>query len=264
MTALYKAKVERSIPEARELFRRLKAIHPTFSLEELNREALRWCRCEYGMTKHGTTGIEPMILFKEQELPALKPLPPNRFEIPVYKKVKVHPDRFFILENKRYAMPADCRGQSFHARKSGNILQVFDGSYRLIRCYPVTERRVSWLPGDFPESQEALMQGTYPRYLLSRARTLGPASEKLIESILKPHAWVKARLAQGMLAVLEPYHHCPFLQEVCGEALRKRIFTPRQVKAMLESERTQQRLQFVPPLSDAGRAMTRDIHEYIN
>ena len=259
-----KAKIERLIPQARELFRRLKAIHPTWGLEELNRGALRWCREEYGTAKHGTTGIAPMTLFEEQERPLLKPLPPVRFEIPRYKPVKVHPDRFFTFEHKRYAMPEDCRGQSFIARESGGVLRVFDGSYRLIRSYPVTERRISWLPGDFPESQEALMQGTYPRYLLSRARSLGPSAERLIAEILKPHAWVKARVAQGMLAVLEIYRHCPFFQDVCAEAAKKRVFNPRQLKSMLESERTQQRLQFVAPLSESGRAMTRDIHEYLN
>ena len=108
------------------------------------------------------------------------------------------------------------------------------------------------------------MRGTYPRYLLSRARTLGTAAERLISQILKPHAWVKARLAQGMLSVLEIYRHCEFFHDVCAEAAHKRVFNPKQVKCMFESEQTQQRLQFVPPLSETGRAMTRDIHEYLN
>ena len=259
-----KAKVERSIPQARELFRLLKAIHPTFDLEELNREALRWCREEYGMREHGTTGIAPMELFEQQERPVLKPLPPTRFEVPTYKPVKVHPDRFFTFEKKRYAMPEDCRGQWFIARESGGVLSVFDASHRLIRYYHVTNRRVTWLPDDFPESQQALMQGTYPSYLLSRARTLGPAVETLIEQILKPHAWVRARLAQGMLSVLEPYQHCSFLQDICAEAVKKHISNPKQIKCMLESERTQTHFEFVPPLSDAGKAMTRKIHEYLN
>lgn len=90
-----KAKIERLIPQARELFRRLKAIHPTWGLEDLNREALRRRREEYGTAKHGTTGIAPMTLFEEQERPVLKPLPPVRFETSTYKPVKVHPDRFF-------------------------------------------------------------------------------------------------------------------------------------------------------------------------
>jgi transposase len=243
-----KAKIERLIPQARELFRRLKAVHPGARLKTLNQEALRWCREEYGTTRHGTTGVAPMTLFEEQEKALLKPLPTVRFEVPKYKPVKVHPDRFFTFDLKRYAMPEDCRGQSFMARESGGILRVFDASFRLIRSYPVTERRVSWLSGDFPESQEALMQGTYPRYLLSRARALGPA----------------ARVAQGMLSVLDSYRQFPFFQDVCAEAAKKRVFNPKHVKCMFESERKQRHLQLIPPLSEAGRAMTRDIREYLN
>ena len=108
------------------------------------------------------------------------------------------------------------------------------------------------------------MQGAYPKYLLSRARILGPSAEQLIEQILKPHAWVKARLAQGMLAALEAYQNCGVLQDICAEAVRKRIHNPKQITSMLENELTQQHLQFVPPLSDAGRAMTREIREYLN
>ena len=76
------------------------------------------------------------------------------------------------------------------------------------------------------------VRDTAERQLLSRAVNkvlthgkivLGPEVERLIEQILKPHAWVKARLAQGMLAALEPYQHSRFLQQVCNEAAKNRI-----------------------------------------
>jgi hypothetical protein len=229
-----------------------------------NREALQWCREEYGRTRHGTTGIEPMVLFEEAEKATLKPLPTERFEVPLYKPVTVYADRFFTFEKKRYAMPETCRGKSFIARKSGTMLRVFDSSYRLLRSYPITGKRVSWLPGDFPESEEALMNGTYPRYLCSQARTLGPAAERLITELLKPHAWVKARLARGVLSVLEEYRTSPFLQDICSQALRDRVFSPKQLKAMLGRENSQYHFEFVSVMSEAGKAMTRDIHDYLN
>jgi transposase len=259
-----KAKVERLIPQARELFRRLKAVHPTASLTELNEAALRWCRQEYGQAVHGTTGIAPIRLYEEQERARLKPLPPVRFEMPTYKPVKVHPDRFFTFEHKRYAMPENYRGCSLIARHSGGMLKVFDASYRLLRTYLVTERRVTWLPGDFPESQEALMQGTYPRYLLGRARGLGREAELLVAALLSPHAWVRARLAKGMLAVLERYRREPYFAEICAKALDRRIFNPKQLSLLFDEEQKQQRFPFVPPLSQSGRAMTRNIREYLN
>ena len=59
-----KAKVERQVQEVRELFRRLKEVHPTYTLKELNRAAGRWCCHEYGMKTHGTTGLKPTENFR--------------------------------------------------------------------------------------------------------------------------------------------------------------------------------------------------------
>ena len=95
-------------------------------------------------------------------------------------------------------------------------------------------------------------------------RSQGPEAEGLIEEILKPHAWVKARVAQGMLTVLERYRHDEFFAHVCAQAAEKRVFNPKQVRCLLERERKQQTLQFGPPLSQRGRAMVRDINEYLN
>ncbi len=249
-----KAKVERLVQQVRELYRELKAVHPSYTLKELNREALTWCREEYGRAKHGTTGRAPMIAFEEEEKARLKPLPAVRFEVPRWKQVKVHPDQFFTFDGKRYAMPKNYCGWKLRCRESGAVL----------REYITTSRRVKWLPGDFPESQEAMMRGSYPQYLIARARSFGPGTVQLIESILRPHAFIKARAARGVLALLEDYRDLPFLQEVCVEACKKGMFVPKQIKYFLESEKKQRHFEFVIPRSPVGEAMIRDVREYIN
>ena len=83
-----KGKVERFVPVARELFRRLAALHVDAPLRELNEHARHWCRHEYGRAEHGTTGVAPMEAFA-QERTALKALPDQRFETPVWKRVSV-------------------------------------------------------------------------------------------------------------------------------------------------------------------------------
>ena len=259
-----KGKVERSVPQARELFRRLKSVHPTFSLSDLNEAARIWCREEYGKAKHGTTGIAPLDLFEGVEREKLKSLPAQRFEAPVWKPVKVGMDRFFQFKGKYFAMPYEYRGQTLYARKTGAILRVFDADYSLIREYVVDERQRMWLPGDFSEDKEALMQGDYPRWLINQARSFGPTTEKLIESVLRPHAYLNARRARGILGALEKYRAHPFLQEVCGKALNGRIHAPRQIVAMLESAASQQYFDFIIPRSNLGEAMTREAKEYFN
>jgi transposase len=260
-----KGKVERQVPQARMLFRRLKEVHPTYTLAEVNEAARRWCREEYGATKHGTTGIAPLELFDNTERATLIPLPPERFEVPEWKVgVKVAPDRFFQLQGKYYAMPYEYRNRTLNIRKSGGVLRVFDADYSLIREYTITGKSRSWLPGDFPEDKAALMAGEYPQWLLSQARKYGPTTEKLIESILKPHAYLNARRARGILSAIEKYRLHPFLQEVCGKAIKGELRTPGQMTAMLESLSHQQHFDFIIPRSGLGEAMTRDVKEYFN
>jgi transposase len=259
-----KGKIERLVPGARELFRRLKEVHPSFTLSELNEHALKWCREEYGQAKHGTTGIPPVVLFEEEEKAALKPLPETRFEVPVWKQVKVAPDRFITFEGKYYCLPYEYRGRTLLARKSGVMLRIFNQNHVLVREYVISLKRFSWLPGDFPEDREALMQGEYPQWLLKQARSFGPSTEKLIASVLESHAYLHARRARGILSLLEKYRSHPFREEICLKACALRVHTPKQIHLMLEREMRQLHFDFVVPTSPAGRAMIRDVNEYLS
>jgi len=260
----HKGKVERLVPLARELFRRLKEIHPTYTLKELNDAAQLWCRKEYGKKKHGTTGIPPLTLFEEEEKAALKPLPKERFETPMWKVVKVSYDRFFVFEGKYYAMPYKYRGNKLFARKTGVLLRIFDKNYSLIREYIVTARKKNWLPGDFPEDKEAMMQGSYPQWLMARARSFGPGAAKLVRSVLVNHAYLNARRARGILTILEKHRSHPFLNDICNKACKNHIHTPKQIAAMLEEEKSQNHFDFIIPTSNSGKAMIRDVSEYFN
>jgi transposase len=259
-----KAKVERQVKEVRELYRALHAIHPTFSLQELNQEALTWCTDDYGMTEHGTTHVEPWIAFLEEEKNALKPLAVKRFEVPIWKSAKVHPDQFISFEKKRYSLPYEHRNKTVHCRKSGPLLALYDENYLFIRQYVISSRRAQWTTGDFPESFEAMMMGEYPQYLIRQAARYGIAAKKLAETILKPHAFLNARLVKGVLSVLEEYQDALYLDTVCAYAAEKRIFTPKILRQIFEEKKTQQLMEFMVPISSAGAAMVRDITEYLN
>lgn len=157
-----KAKVERPVQDARELFRYLVSVYPSYTLAQLNTEALKWCRYEYGERAHGTTGKKPAEAWKTEELPAMASLPPAPFEIPDYKWATVHPDRFYSYDKRRYAMPAAYRGEKVLLRCSGAVLRVFDSRYCLICEYVGAGQKINWLPGDFPEDRGALLKGSYP------------------------------------------------------------------------------------------------------
>jgi transposase len=260
-----KGKVERFIPVARELFRMLKHMHPGADIVELNRLAREWCREDYGTREHGSTKTPPIQAFESLEKPVLRPLPAERFEVPLWKEVKVHPgDGFFTFDGRRFAVPA-YRGKKVWVRYThrSRMLRVFS-DLKLIREYVVGHERVNYLPGDFPEVQEQMMRGTYPQYLLGKAAEFGKDASALVETVLKPHAYVNARRAQGMLEVMKQFHRTPFFGSVCREALRRGVKVPSTFRTMLTDEQNQLHFEFSLPLSAAGQKMIRDIGYYIN
>ena len=259
-----KAKVERLVQQVRELFRYLVALHPSYSLAELNREALKWCKEEYGMREHGTTGEKPTVMWREVERQELISLPATAFEIPEYKWATVGPDRFFSYKKKRYAMPEEYRGKKVLLRASEGFLRVFDSRSRLLREYLITEEKINSFLDDFPDDRQAMMRGAYPQYLIRKSRELSPAAEELIREILTPHAWIRARAARGVLNVLEKYTYLPMFNAVCSEALKKRIFIPKQLKALFEESARQYTFEFIPSQSEKGKRMTRSVSEYLN
>ena len=258
-----KGKVERSVPLARELFRRLKEIHPAYSIHELNECALKWCRVEYGMKEHGTTGRPPVEIFEQNEQPTLKKLPSERFEIPIGKKAKVHPDQFFSFQKKRYSLPAVYRQKEVWVRKTKNMLRIFF-QYKLIREYVIPENSYTYLPRDFPEVVREMMEGGFPKYLLDQSQAFGTNAHRFIESVLHPHANLNSRRAQGILEIMKKYVHTPFFSEVCNSARIKGVRTASTFKWMLEEEAKQLPFEFIGPTSEEGKAMIREATYYFN
>lgn len=258
-----KGKVERLVPSARELFRKLKKLHPTADIHELNEMSARWCRDEYGMREHGTTHEIPVEVFERHEKVALKPLPGERFEVPHWKEVKVHPDQFFEYQKKRYSLPAKYCRKKVWVRQNGPILRVFH-EHSLIREYVIKQQRVNYIPEDFPETVREMINGGYPQYLINEAKKYGEVSARLIERVLQPHAYINARRAQAMLREMEKNCHKSFFVDVCQKALDRRVTLPQTFKKMLHHEDEQLSIDDFIESSPEGKAMVRDISDLIN
>ena len=109
-----------------------------------------------------------------------------------------------------------------------------------------------------------MMNGGYPRYLLTQSDVFGEQAYRLIESVLAPHAYINSRRAQGMLRVMKEYAGKPFFNEVCASALEKRVRLPKTFKRMLEAAGEQMHFDFTIETSEEGRAMIRPITDFLN
>ena len=259
-----KGKVERLVPSARELFRMLKALHPSADLAELNQHALRWCREDYGCRIHGTTGVTPQEAF-ETERATLKALPGERFQVPEWKHPIVHAgDQFLTFNKRRFSLPPAWRGRRVWARYSAPILQLFDNE-TIIRQYVLNDRqRIYWVEQDFPEEVRTMMNGGYPGWILEKARTYGPCAVELLASVLRPHAYLNARRARGMLGILAIHHGRSYFEEVCQRATSRSVVLPATLKRMLETAAALPALQLELPISEFGARMVRDVRYYTN
>ncbi len=259
-----KGKIERMVPVARELFRKLKRLHPHADIHKLNELALFWCWETYGRREHGTTGIPPMAAFEESEKKALKPLPDSRFEVPVWKKPTVHPDQFFSFDNKRFSLPPKYRGEKVDAMLAGNLLKIFH-NHILIREYVIVPfKRLYFIKEDFPEVVREMMDGSYPYYLLEKSKKYGISARQLIENVLKPEAYLNTRRAQGMLSIMENYYHKSYFDEICLRAVKRNVVLPKTFKAMLSYEETKHQEQETLFVSALSVSMVRDINYYID
>lgn len=255
-----KPKVERLIPTARELFRRLKHLYPNASLAELNVHARRWCLEEYGMRKHGTTGLKPLEVFLGHEKPMLQALPDASFEIAFWKEAKVHPDRFIQFERKHYALPAEYIGKTVWVRKSGEWVKIFHEA-ALLKTYRIPQGHRAYDKNDFPEVVREMLDGGYPKYLLQQARQISEDTLHLIEGILSPHAYLNARRAQGVLELIGQHRHDPNFDLIIAKACHMRLRHGSELRRLFETFGSES-LQEVP-CSDTGRSMMRDISYYI-
>ena len=259
-----KGKVERMVPQARELFGRLVALHPHADLVELNELASDWCTEEYGRKPHGTTGIPPMEAFTTLEKPRLKALPARRFEVPIWTLAVVHPDQFIKVRGKLYGLPSSYRGRQVAVRIAAGGVRIFFQE-KLIREYRIPGGYRAYLDADFPEATRAAMNGSYGAYLIrTTAADLGEPSARLIEMILVPHANLNARRALSVIDLMKRYRSLPLYNDVIAKALTSRTLSRRALEIIFEDEKRQRCFQFVAPQSESGRQMTRDVSYYVN
>jgi transposase len=254
-----KGKVERMVPDARELYKRLDALYPQATLEELNEHARLWCLQEYGGKKHGTTGVPPRHAFEEIEKPLLRPLPDQPFVPATWRTAKVHPDQFIQSGGKYYGLPASYIGKQVEVRITSSLVTIHY-HYKVVRTYPVSAKRRMYLREDFPEYAQPFVPGSYASFLCAKAQRLGSQVEGYIRSMLESGGNLALRRAQGCLAVIEKHKADCGLSHVIGQAIALRLHSPEALRRLLEEDATQRLIAF--PLSYTGKAMTRSAEYY--
>lgn len=254
-----KGKVERIVQVVRELWKRLCALHPQATLDELTALAREWAREEYGRNIHGTTGVAPWIAFDGVERGCLRPLPAEPFVPAAWTIASVHPDQFIQVGKRYYGLPAALIGRKVAVRSTDSLVQIFF-DHKLVRSFPITAKSRSYLPGDFPDFGQPFVPGAFASSLIIKAGGLGPQAASYLRLMLEDGGNLAIRRAQGCLSLLDRYRTCPGFSHVVGHAIAHRVFSPAHLKILFDAEAAQNTIPF--PISPRGRAMGRDAGYY--
>lgn len=256
-----KGKVERAVPVVRELFRKLKALHPNLDIAQANRKGRTWCLETNGMKVHGTTGLKPFEVFQEVEKAELKPLPLHHFEIPTWKQAKVHVDQFIQFEKRFYSLPEKYVGQHVWIKATEKLVHIYCEN-TLLKKYLRTQSTRQFDPADFPENHRVMLDDKYIHSLIERGERIGPAFKELLLQVLTPHAKLNYRRAMALLRLRDRYAK-EQLDEAAKVARTHKIHAPKQFKALIDRLSTSKDEQAIP-ISTETQELLREPDYFIN
>lgn len=239
--ARHKGKVERKVPVVRQQFL---SSHDTRNIIEANRKVSDWCLSDYGMEIHGTTKRKPYEVFKIEEKPQLKSLPEKRFDLPVWKEARVHPDHHIVFLKSYYSLPTRYIGKKVWVRGGLDTVQVFDDG-ELVKTHQRAYR-----PGSFktderdypPEKSRYLLKTT--SYYQKEASKHGEYVCRLVAKVMTDHAYRNLRKVQGIFRLADKYgaealnltcKRCLFYEDYRMSTI-KRILNKKLYQAPLEEE----------------------------
>ena len=185
---------------------------------EANAHLERWVMEIAGLRDHGTTHEQPLVRF-EKERDQLSPLPRRRYEVSVWKQVKVHPDCHIVFNYSYYSAPHRLVGKQLLARATTNRFELYFDHDR------VTSHRRSYQKGQWvtnydhypPEKVQGLLPE--PARIREEADRIGRRTGELVERLLGERPLDRLRGAQGVVGLARRFGK-DRLEAACDRALR--------------------------------------------
>jgi transposase len=253
-----KGKVERDVQTVRQAVRKLLVLNPDADIIAINQLMRGWSVEEYGGRRHGTTQEKPYQVFMERERPAAKPLPSEPFEIAEWKQVTVHPDHYVQFNRKAYSVPTAYIGKKIWARATERILFLYYDD-KLIKQHLITDAYRHTDHEDFPENVRAALDSGLQKSILVRAERIGPHFCAVIRSILKVHAFINLRKAQGVLALAERFDAALIDKASAFVLDHHESVTPASFKMLLDKMDNHRNASVAIPVSQASMEFVRDM-----
>jgi transposase len=212
-----------------------------FSIAEINHVLMNELLPELNNRLMKKIGKSRKELFEALDRPALRALPPTRYEMAAWKEQKLANSYHLTLEKHLYSAPYRLIGETLTLRYTSDILEIFHGSDRVavhMRSYEPGKMTTDPLhrpPGHqlHYESKQKAFLG----FIQNWAKEIGPATSDLMTGIIAKYSQpeLATRSLQGIRS-LERKYTAERLEKACSMAVRHQGFNYFSVKSILEKK----------------------------
>jgi transposase len=210
-----KPRVERVVPYVRGSFF---AGEEFRDLADAQRRAERWCVRQAGMRVHGTIQARPLEVFRAEEQALLLPAPAERYDLPTYRRAKVHRDHHIEVARALYSVPGALIGQHVQVRADSRLVRI---SHRgqVVKVHPrMAPGKRSTDAADLPSEKTASALRDLDQ-LLARAAGHGEALGRYAAALLDvPLPWTRMRAVYRLLGLVRKWGP-ERVEDACRRAL---------------------------------------------
>lgn len=201
-------------------------------LADAQTRARTWCTQTAGLRVHGTTAARPAQVFTEREAGLLLDVPAP-YDVPVFRRCKVHRDYHLEIGRALYSAPKVYIGHYLDVRADSALVKMF---YRgqLVKVHPRQRPGGRWTdPDDLPAEKVGYAMRDLDR-LIAAARRHGPDVGIYAERLLDdPLPWTRMRAVYRLLGLARRYGDEP-VDTACGQALELDVVSVTKIASMLE------------------------------
>ena len=203
------------------------------TLAQANADVRAWCQTTAGLRRHGTTKDAPLERFAAVERALLLPLPPEPYDLAVWKEATLHRDCHVVFEQAFYSAPCRLVGQRLRVRGGSREVRLYTTDYQLVATHPRAPR-----PGARQTHPDHLPAAKLPQLLWTRelcralAAEVGPATAEAVRQLLADPVVDRHGRVVRILRLRETVGDTR-LEAACARALRYDDLTYATIKRIL-------------------------------
>lgn len=208
--------------------------HIFFSLEELNQAIAVLLKKLNHRPFKKLPGCR-YDLYKEVDLPALRPLPEKRYEYAEWKRPTAHIDYHVEIEKHYYSVPYTYVQKKLEARITGNTVEIFYQGVRIashIRSYK--KGGFSTCEAHRPKKHREYLKWN-PERFINWASKIGPYCREYIKGILQSRRYPEQgyRACLGVLRLSNSYPH-ERVENACRRGLCLQVYSYKFIESVLK------------------------------